>query len=357
MKFCYWLLPFHFNRVSFHLFRFRITCPVIIFIIFPFYPSSSALSFPLFFKTYFAISCTPAFVETLQVFLTAFDVKVQRQTILAAVRTYFHRMVVCLEEEIMAFVPVTVDYLLRTAESKTIVDFIPLLNQIVSKFKKNLVPYLQHVFMPIVHKMWALMSEQPVDDSDSVLSSEREALRRSYFMFIQSIVTQDVIEVISSQAANDAKDVLESVVRGAVEIPDPITQKLCFSILRTLVEKWGDENANNAAGTPEADGFRVFIYERIIPACFQAPLQPYFDLNDGAYSMAAGECAMCLKTLHEKRGEEFVEHLRNNVFLPLNVNSDVSGQFFVAVKREPKEFKKFLHQFFRMARESAKNQS
>ena len=303
----------------------------------------------------------------MQVFLTAFDVKVQRQTILAAVRTYFHRMVVCLEEEIMAFVPVTVDYLLRTAESKTIVDFIPLLNQIISKFKKNLVPYLQHVFMPIVHKMWALMSEQPVDDSDSVLKSEREALRRAYFTFLQCIVTQDVMEVISSQAANDAKDVLESVVRGAVEIPDdPVTQKLCFSILRTLVEKWGDENANNAKGgvetsassaAAEADGFRVFIYERIIPACFQAPLQPHFDLNDGAYSLAAGECAMCLKTLHEKRGEEFAQHLRNNVFVPLNVGDDVSGQFFLAVKREPKEFKKFLHQFFRMARQATQPHS
>ena len=290
-------------------------------------------------------------METLQVFLTAFDVKVQRQTILAAVRTYFHRMVVCLEDEIMAFVPVTVEYLLRTAESKTIVEFIPLLNQIVSKFKKNLVPFLQHVFMPIVHKMWALMSEQPVDDTDSVLKSEREALRRAYFTFLQCIVTQDVVEVISSQDSNDAKAVLESVVRGAVEIPDPVTQKLCFSILRSLVEKWGDENANTSSSTSasaaeaEASGFRVFIYENIIPACFQAPLQPHFDLNDGAYSLAAGECAMCLKTLHEKRGEEFIEHLRNNVFLPLNVNADISHQFFVALKREPKEFKKFLLKF------------
>jgi len=305
--------------------------------------------------------CTPAFVETLQVFLTAFDVKVQRQPILAAVRTYFHRMVVCLEDEIMAFVPVTVDYLLRTAESKTIVDFIPLLNQIVGKFKKNLVPYLQHVFMPIVHKMWALMSEQPVDDADSVLKSEREALRRAYFTFLQCIVTQDVVEVISTQDANDAKAVLESVVRGAVEIPDPVTQKLCFSILRSLVEKWGDENANTSSAgantqlaAAEASGFRVFIYENIIPACFQAPLQPHFDLNDGAYSLAAGECAMCLKTLYEKRGEEFVEHLRNNVFLPLNVNAEVSAQFFVALKRDPKDFKKFILKFFQMARDSTK---
>jgi len=195
-----------------------------------------------------------------------------------------------------------------------------------------------------------LMSEQPVDESDSVLRSERESLRRAYFTFIQCVVTQEVIEVISTQDANDAKAVLESVVSGAVEIPDdPVAQKLCFSILRALVEKWGDENANNSSA--EADGFRVFIYEGIIPACFRAPLQPYFDLNDGQYSLVVGECANCLKTLHEKRGEEFVEHLHQNVFLPLNVSSDASAQFLSAMKRDPKDFKKFLHQFFRLARE------
>ena len=174
-------------------------------------------------------------------------------------------------------------------------------------------------------------------------------------------MTQDVVEVICTQDANDAKAVLESVVRGAVEIPDPVTQKLCFSILRSLVEKWGDENANTSSAgantqlaAAEASGFRVFIYENIIPACFQAPLQPHFDLNDGAYSLAAGECAMCLKTLYEKRGEEFVDHLRNNVFLPLNVNAEVSAQFFVALKRDPKDFKKFILKFFQMARDSTK---
>ena len=33
--------------------------------------------------------------------------------------------------------------------------------------------------------------------------------------------------------------VLMSIIHGAVEIPDPQSQKSCFSILRRLIEVWG----------------------------------------------------------------------------------------------------------------------
>lgn len=49
-------------------------------------------------------------------------------------------------------------------------------------------------------------------------------------------------------------------------------QKTCFTILRKIVELWG-----GADGPP---GFSDFLYARIVPACFQAPLKATFDLGD-----------------------------------------------------------------------------
>ena len=37
----------------------------------------------------------------------------------------------------------------------------------------------------------------------------------------------------------DVHQVLTTIVHGAVELTDPVTQKLCFAVLRKLVELWG----------------------------------------------------------------------------------------------------------------------
>ena len=48
-------------------------------------------------------------------------------------------------------------------------------------------------------------------------------------------------------------------------------------------------------------GFVDFVYKHIVPSCFMGPLKPTFDLNDAQTILALNECAMCLKTVAEKR--------------------------------------------------------
>ncbi len=51
------------------------------------------------------------------------------------VRQYLHRMVVCLDSEILPFVPIAMERLMKHADAKELYDFIPLINQLVCKFK------------------------------------------------------------------------------------------------------------------------------------------------------------------------------------------------------------------------------
>ncbi len=39
--------------------------------------------------------------------------------------------------------------------------------------------------------------------------------------------------------AQNLQQVLLTIIQGAVDIPDPLGQKTCFSTLRRLVELWG----------------------------------------------------------------------------------------------------------------------
>lgn len=57
---------------------------------------------------------------------------------LTGLRQFFHRMVVCLEEDILPFVPTMVKLMLETPDAKELYDFIPMLTQLVTKFKVGL---------------------------------------------------------------------------------------------------------------------------------------------------------------------------------------------------------------------------
>ena len=79
--------------------------------------------------------CTDVYVDTLRVFLHALNVPVQRPTLHQGVRQFLHRMVVCLDADILPFIPVAMQCLLEHADVRELHDFIPFVNQVIQKFK------------------------------------------------------------------------------------------------------------------------------------------------------------------------------------------------------------------------------
>ena len=79
--------------------------------------------------------CESCYTEALQVFLTALNTPYQHQVLHSAVRQYLHRMIVCLEQSILPYVPIAVEHLLKKCDARDLHEFLPLINQIVAKFK------------------------------------------------------------------------------------------------------------------------------------------------------------------------------------------------------------------------------
>ena len=79
--------------------------------------------------------CVEAYSEALQMFLLALAAPAHRSALYGGVRQYLHRMVVCLDAEVLPFIPVAVESLLQHADAREMYDFIPLLNQVIGKFK------------------------------------------------------------------------------------------------------------------------------------------------------------------------------------------------------------------------------
>lgn len=101
-----------------------------------------------------------------------------------------------------------------------------------------------------------------------------------------------------------------------------------------MVELWGGPN--------EMNGFVEFMYNHIVPACFVAPLKDTFDLNDAQTILALSESATCLKTVLDKRGNEFVTYLKNQYLPTLNVSPEKIEEYCQALKSDSKAFKNYL---------------
>lgn len=284
--------------------------------------------------------CEMAFVELLHMFIRSVNMPFHRQLIHMGVRQYLHRMVVCLEKEILPFVPIVLETLLKQPDAKELHDFIPLMNQLIMKFKSAISPFLMEVFVPLVSTIFQVLT-QPTDSLDQVAISDKHMLQKSYYQFLSTIVTNDVLDVLKNQEPVNLYDVLVTVVQGAINFPDPPSQKTCFNILKRLISAWG--------GKDGLQGFPDFIYKSIVPACFVAPLKPDFDLGDAQTTLALSEVAICLKCVLEQRGEEFINYLQGG-YLNLQMSDIQTKEFCDALKSDTKSFRNYLKTFFLTAK-------
>lgn len=288
-------------------------------------------------QTMYQSNCQAVFTELLQMFLQAVNVPVHRQLIHVGVRQYLHRMVVCLEKEMLPFVPVVLENLLKQPDAKELHDFLPLMNQLIMKFKSAISPFLQEVFIPLVTTIFQVLNT-PTDALDQVATNEKRMLQKSYYGFLATIVTNDVQDVLKNQDMQSFHQVLITVIQGATDFPDASSQKMCFNILKRLVDAWG--------GKDGLVGFPDFIYKSIVPACFMAPMKPHFDLHDGQTVLALGECGGCLKSILNKRGDEMINYLQSDYLPKLQLSTEKTLEFCEALKTDNKQFRNYLKAFF-----------
>ncbi|KAM9704893.1 exportin-T isoform 2-T2 [Menidia menidia] len=284
--------------------------------------------------------CSEVYRDCLQAFLPALSVPVQRGVLRGAVRSFLHRMIICLEEEVLPFVPAASEHMLKDCEARDLQEFIPLISQITAKFKVS--PFLQQVFMPLVAAIFEVLA-RPAEENDQTAALEKQMLRRSYFSFIQTIAGSGMNEVMANQGAENMERVLFTIIQGAVDFPDPVAQKTCFIILSKLVELWG--------GKDGMVGFPDFVYKHIVPACFLAPLKPSFDLSDAQTVLTLSECALTLKMIHLKRGPEFIQFLQQEYLPSLQVSPEIAQELCQVLQQpDVKVLKSYIKAFFQRAR-------
>jgi len=120
----------------------------------------------------------------------------------SSIRQLLHRLIVCLDEsDIVPILPFAIQNIFPSEcnlNSKTIQELIPLIVQIVSKFKhswmfqRDLLPFFKDMFVPFISSIFNQISNVNVTEED------KQILKKSYYTFLSLLATNGVTEVFTN---------------------------------------------------------------------------------------------------------------------------------------------------------------
>ncbi|VDK81907.1 unnamed protein product [Litomosoides sigmodontis] len=245
--------------------------------------------------------CTIIFIELMEVFLD----KITPDNVegLDALRQYLHRMVTCLDSEILVMLPaICAKYLDVGSNLKVAHDFLILLQQIFGKFKKRLL----ETGLDIPALFDILWSAQRIPFDISNENGDRDIIyyNRAYLQTILSILTNDLI-VVLTDGTKFLHKVADSLV-SFMDLNDIPTQRLTFQIINKLFRRLSN------------DGSAIdFLWEKAVSGAFLTPLNGHHDLADAQCVLLQHEIYVCLQTLRSYSFERFDRHLQ--LFLPIDI--------------------------------------
>lgn len=158
--------------------------------------------------------CTELFLQLLQQFLPALNIQTHKNLINAGVRQYLHRMVVCLDNEIFEYLPLSIESFVNNSDAKDLNDFIPLLTQIIAKFKQQIFNFLQKIFMQICNNILNVLFSN-LASNDVHVVQEATVLQKSYYQFLLAIINNELINVIIYQDADNVFRIFNTVIQGS----------------------------------------------------------------------------------------------------------------------------------------------
>ncbi|CAG2105834.1 unnamed protein product, partial [Medioppia subpectinata] len=242
----------------------------------------------------------------------------------SSTRQFLHRCVVCLDEsDIVPLLPSAIQSLFLLSQelnTKTLQELIPLLNQVVTKFKhswlfqRDLTPFFKQILSPLILSCFSVIAQ-------TVNNEEKLSIQKSYYSLLSILVTNNIMDPFLAIEMPLMEQILITVFQGSIDFPDAVTQRVCFQILRKFVEFYGNSSegaisdkevkvAENEAQSVGSNEFVQFIYKSIIPACFVAPIRQNSD------SQLVNECLSCLKTIQSTRGTPELSAYLSSQFFP-----------------------------------------
>lgn len=270
-----------------------------------------------------------------------------------AARFALSRLIGVLGSRILPQLPDWIEGLLTETSTKDeMALFLRLLEQFIFGFKSEISTILDGLFTPLLHRVFAGLSEPSNGTDDEIQLAE---LKREYLNFLIVILNNDLASIIVSAANQPVFDTLIGTIEHfAKDAEDSHTAKMAFQVLAKMCSVWGGPDiAGVAFGSsemplpqPALPGFDNFMMSRFSPLCWAVPMHRAFNPKDMQARQVLAEAAVLQKTIYNKTSQAYLSWLRDNELNKTGMNSDMINQYLKnMVELDHKAFKTFFQNF------------
>ncbi|EFJ23763.1 hypothetical protein SELMODRAFT_174640 [Selaginella moellendorffii] len=260
--------------------------------------------------------------------------------------SFLHRMVDILGSSVFPILPTAIRQLLLQSESKDLVEFIQLLNQLINKFKSAMNTIIQEIFPSVVDRVFFLLPKGSIPEnvvSNTEEMRELQELQKAFFNFLHAVTSNDLSSVLRFQTGGRLNEIILLLLDSSCGHKDILVRKICVQVLSRLAWDW----CGNSTVVEQVPGFHRFVIDRFAAdCCIRSILQASFNLNDANTVSLLNEIASAQKTLYERCGEDFLIQMATKVLPAVRCPPNMAEEYCLHIQRsDPKVLKTFYRNF------------
>ncbi|CAL9121533.1 exportin-T isoform X1 [Musa acuminata AAA Group] len=258
--------------------------------------------------------------------LTAFpNIKTLRNKI----TSFIHRMVDILGGSIFPCLPVVLKQLLMESEPKDMVDFLVLVNQLISKFSTSVESILEEIFPAVASRLIVILSKDAFPSGPGCNTEEvreLQELQRILYTFLHLMANHNLSSVFLAPNCRGYLDALmQLLLLAACGHKDVLLRKLCVQIFMKLIKDW----CTNCNVDDKVPGFRSFIIEKFATdCCLYSVLDKSFEFHDANTLLLFGEIVLAQKVMYEKLGSDFIIHFVSKGLQAAHCPHELTEQYY-----------------------------
>lgn len=270
------------------------------------------------------------FKQTLDVLLRILVAFPKVEPLRNKVISFLHRMVDILGVHVIPYLPKALEQLLAESEPKEMVDFLLLINQLISKFGTSVGDILEEIFPTIARRALNML---PTDAFPSGPGSNTEEIRelqelqRLLCTFLHAMTTHNLSYVfLAPKCSGYLNYIMQFILHISCKHKDILVRKACVQIFVRLIKDWCMKTNSN--GEEMVPGFQSFIIENFATnCCFYSVLDKSFEFRDANSLILFGEIVMAQKLMYQKFGNASLIHFTSKDFPAAHLPQNIAEQF------------------------------
>ncbi|KAL3824500.1 hypothetical protein ACJIZ3_020529 [Penstemon smallii] len=268
------------------------------------------------------------FKQTLDILLKILEVFPKVEPLRCKVTSFIHRMVDTLGASVFPCLPKALEQLLTESETKELVGFLVLLNQLICKFSTGVRDILEEVYPVIAGRVFNILPRNDIPPAPGGCTEEireLQELQRTFFTFLHAIATHDLSFVFLSPKGRGYLDsMMQLLLYTCCNHKEITVRKACVQIFIRLIKDW----CTSPYGKEEVPGFRSFIIEVFATnCCLYSVLDKSFDFRDANTMVLFGEIVLAQKVMYEKFGNDFLLYFVSKSFQNVHCPQDLAEQY------------------------------